>query len=287
MDIDWWNPPVDQWNVDGQYSFDVLNLAKVHPILSGNKYYKLYGFLALYDQDNYNGLASMGGAYSNHLHATAYYCYLHNIPFTAFIRSPKSELEDTSTIRDLKSWNTNIIPLSAGDFRALRNSQDYQSFASFENQNILWIPEGGNGTASKIGVQKVMKNFIDGYDAIWINVGTGATLAAILSMDIMQKIHFYAVAPFKKIEEQIQFLQKENSHQYPLMVFSDPWHLGFGKITPEIQQYVQAFENEHHIVLDEVYTARLFKSIENHISKNEYPHERTLIIHGGGLQGKR
>ena len=49
----------------------VLRLDRIDPLISGNKWFKLTGHLAQAQQAGASGIISLGGAYSNHLHALA------------------------------------------------------------------------------------------------------------------------------------------------------------------------------------------------------------------------
>src|SRR3954453_19215671 len=61
-----------QWLMEHQVKLDVLRLDEVHPVGSGNKWYKLYFYLQEAIAQHYDTIATFGGAYSNHIVAAAY-----------------------------------------------------------------------------------------------------------------------------------------------------------------------------------------------------------------------
>ena len=76
-----------------------IRLDQMHPIISGNKLFKLLPFLSLFQQHDYQQIISLGGRHSNHLHALAYLCDQLNIPFTALVRGyPEQAITPTQII---------------------------------------------------------------------------------------------------------------------------------------------------------------------------------------------
>lgn len=289
MDIDWWTPSITTLNFEeAQQEVYCLNLSSIHPILSGNKFYKITGYIQQYQQGPYDCIVSMGGAHSNHLHALAYYCFEKNIPFYAFIRTDHSPSINTPTLVDLKEWNTMIVPCSSSVFRKLRNTDEFEDFLPYKIKNGLWIPEGGRGGQGQYGLKKLFQHLMAPYDTIFLNVGTGTTLLSLLTLEDSKNKKIIGVAPFKKVEEQIKYVQSQLVLERDFKILSDPWNLGFGKINFEIVHYVDSVQKKLGIDLDYVYTSRLFYALEKWLKEgNNLENAKILIIHGGGLQGNR
>jgi len=292
MDINWWERHIVDLSPYYQFqenSIHLLDLSKVHPIISGNKFYKLYGYLKQYEISKFKGIVSMGSAHSNHLHALSFYCFLHNIPLYTFVRKFDNEnLKFTPTLMDIKKWNTNIIPLSAHEYRKLRKEERWTEFLNVNNE-LLWIPEGGRGEMADLGIQKILNPIIKNYKQIWINVGSAASLAAIFQIENLQQQEFVGVAPFKKIKEQEEYLIKKNVHNYNFKLFKNPWNINFGQITDEVYDFVKKMEQKFPVRLDYIYTSSLFKVFEDFILEKQIVNKKfpILLIHGGGLQGNR
>lgn len=292
MGINWWERHIIDLSTYYQFpdnTIHLLDLSKVHPIISGNKFYKLYGYLKQYESNEYDGIVSMGSAHSNHLHALAYYCFIYKIPFYAFVRKFENEkLNYTPTLEDLRKWNTTMMPLSAQDYRRLRKEDNWMEFFN-KKKELLWIPEGGRGEFAELGIQKILKPIINNYKQIWLNVGSAASLAAILQMKNLDKQEFIGVAPFKKIKEQEEYLKARNIYNYNFKLLKHPWNIHFGQIVDEMYDFVEKIENELPIKLDYIYTSSLFKSFEDFMKKENIIKGKysALLIHGGGLQGNR
>src|SRR6266498_2589594 len=77
---------------------DVLRLDKIHPVISGNKWFKLKYHLDNFNAGNYKGIVTFGGAWSNHIVATACTCYLQNIKCIGIIRGEKPAQLSTTLI---------------------------------------------------------------------------------------------------------------------------------------------------------------------------------------------
>src|SRR5215203_4181377 len=77
---------------------DVLRLDNIHPVISGNKWFKLKYHLDNFNAGNYNGIISFGGAWSNHIVATACACYLQKIKCTGIIRGEVPEQLSTTLL---------------------------------------------------------------------------------------------------------------------------------------------------------------------------------------------
>src|SRR5436190_21675011 len=67
----------------------ILRLDKIHPIVSGNKLFKLYYFLEAAQQSNHKTILSFGGAYSNHLVATAFACRQYALKSIGIVRGER------------------------------------------------------------------------------------------------------------------------------------------------------------------------------------------------------
>lgn len=292
MDIDWWHPPI----VDLTSYYDLrnttvhcLDLSKVHPVLSGNKFYKLWGHLEAFKNTSKIGIVSMGGAHSNHLHALSFYSFVHEIPFIALIRQAGADINKTPTCKDLKKWGTTIIPINPGSFRELRKLENYQSHLSSQSgDDWFWIPEGGKGELGNQGLQRLFTSHVKDYSTIFINVGTGTSLLSLLHLPYAHQQKIIGIAPFKKVHEQIEEVSQAIGHKNNWEIFSDPWNLGFGKVNEEVISFVENFKKDTNMDLDYIYTSRLFYKVHAYLnSYNSILKEKVLLIHGGGLQGNR
>lgn len=288
MDIDWWNPPIISISHNGtEEKVDCLDLSSTHSVLSGNKFYKLWGYIKEWERGGYDFIVSMGGRHSNHLHALSYYCYINNIPLYVIVRVSKLEDLNTPTLADIKTWNTHIISCSFSQFRALRINELYEPFIPSKGKKGLWIPEGGKGEKGLLGLKKLFSAFTNNYSVFMLNVGTGTTLSSLLQLERMEEKKVIGVAPFKKIKQQEEFIHSLNHKEITVEIYTDPWRLGFGQINPTVTTYVKEQSQKYGLQLDYIYTSRLFYCFEQLYAKEFFRKEKVLLIHGGGLQGNR
>lgn len=292
MDIDWWHPPiVDLTSYYGLNNTVVhcMDLSKVHPIISGNKFYKLWGHLEAFKVAVAKGIISMGGPHSNHLHALSYYCHMHEIPFIALVRQAGTDVKSTPTCKDLEKWGSTIIPVNPEDFRNLRTSENFVSLLpSIDKEDWFWISEGGKGDLGDVGLKRLFSNYTKDYSTIYINVGTGTSLLSLLKLPIASAQEIIGIAPFKKVHEQENDVFQKVGHQSSWKILPDPWDLGFGKVNQEIISFAKDFQKYTNIVLDYIYTCRLFYAFDKDKRLyNSNLSQEVLLIHGGGLQGNR
>src|SRR3954452_3542299 len=79
-------PLFARWLDEHNVKLDVLRLDEVHPIVSGNKWYKLHFYLQEAIDLRYDTVATFGGAYSNHIVATAFACKASGLKSIGIIR---------------------------------------------------------------------------------------------------------------------------------------------------------------------------------------------------------
>ena len=62
---------------------------------------------------------------------------------------------------------------------------------------------------------------------------------------------------------------------------------GYAKTTAELIQFIQNFEAEYDIPLEQIYTGKMLMGLTELIAKGYFPAgSKLLVIHTGGLQGR-
>ncbi|EAT13768.1 pyridoxal-phosphate dependent enzyme [Bermanella marisrubri] len=261
---------------------------QVHPIISGNKWYKLkYHFQAFFG-GQYDCLASFGGPYSNHLHALAYAGKEKGVRTIGFIRGEQI-LPLNPTLRDCVDWGMTLIPISRQQYKLkhdLRTLKAYQAFYP----NMYIIPEGGSGILGVKGsMGMVSVEQAKSFDHIVVAAGTGTTAAGIIAnVSSATKVHVIAALKAK------QWLENEISHYLDELcisgkqwsVFEDYTFGGYAKRPRELLDFIER-ENKF-LPLEPIYTAKAWFALHEMIHEQIIPsNERVLFIHTGGLQGWR
>jgi 1-aminocyclopropane-1-carboxylate deaminase/D-cysteine desulfhydrase-like pyridoxal-dependent ACC family enzyme len=147
------------------------------------------------------------------------------------------------------------------------------------------IPEGGTNILAIQGCKEILTaEDRHNYDVICCAVGTGGTMTGLIeaSSNHQHILGFSALkGDFLKSDVQ-QWTSKQNWQ------ISDAYCCsGYAKTSPELLQFMQSFENQHHLRLEQVYTAKMMYGLMDLIGQNHFPAgSRILVIHTGGLQGR-
>jgi 1-aminocyclopropane-1-carboxylate deaminase/D-cysteine desulfhydrase-like pyridoxal-dependent ACC family enzyme len=261
--------------------FDMLRLDLIHPLVSGNKWLKLQGWIEKAEQGTWNGIITSGGPWSNFLHACGYACFINKIPLQILVKG-NQDLE-TAMLKDLKTWGTQITFLNRQSFYDKKVAAEIA-----EKQEYLHIPMGGDGPEGESGVRKWMDALpLEYYDIICCAAGTGTTAAGIAK----SKLEFNELWIFdpgtKDASLKKRFDQNIN-HRHAKKTILHQLPGKFGKLTPELASFMQHWYEMTGIALDFVYTAPMCHTLVEMIAAgNIHPGTRMLIIHTGGIQGNR
>lgn len=265
---------------------DILRLDLIHPVISGNKWFKLQYYLAEAMRAKASKLASFGGAYSNHIVALALAGKEAGIPTIGFIRGD----DDTAlspTLKEAVSYGMKLQFVNRTDYRDKQQIQD-----TYHQSGWYWIPEGGYGSLGAKGAADILHlQDTSSYTHIICAVGTGTMMAGLrMSANPAQEIigisvlknHFSIT---KEIEQIIKLSPKKNSYFQCLHGYD--WG-GYAKHPPELLSFMQQFWLAEKIPTDFVYTAKMLYAVHDLIQKGFFTSgSRLLLIHSGGLQGNR
>ncbi len=262
---------------------------ELHPFISGNKYRKLKYNLAEAAKQQKSTLLTFGGAYSNHIAATAAVGFAYNLKTIGIIRGDELAINLIKTLQNnptLKFASEHNMKLDFVSRAAYRDKTSPEFIAKLQEKfgDFYLVPEGGTNNFALKGCQEILTEEDAKYAIICCAVGTGGTISGIInSLNNQQKaIGFPALKG--------DFLQNEIK-KYILK--SDNWSLnidyhfgGYAKVSEELIIFINKFKSETKIPLDPVYTGKMMFGIVDLI-KNDYFEKGTkiLAIHTGGLQG--
>ncbi len=257
----------------------------LHPIISGNKWRKLKYTLLHALNKGQQHLISMGGAYSNHLHALAYIGYKLNLKTTGLIRGEQPE-KDNRTLSDLRRWGMSLEFVSRSRYRELRKYRTFDS-APAKQYDGFWIPEGGANQEALRGVAEILKEVDMEFDTLALACGTGTTLAG-LAKKLPRTQHALGFSALKGggfLEKDVKKLLKNKSINNWSINFD--YHFGgFAKTTDELTAFVNEFQSYNDIPLEPIYNGKMLYGLIDMIKNERFKKGQTLIaIHTGGLQG--
>ena len=263
----------------------VKRLDLIHPQISGNKFFKLKYNLLAAQQQGFSQVLTFGGAFSNHIAATAFAAQHFGFQSIGMIRGEElASQQFNPTLQTAQDLGMQLHFLSRFEYR-LRHQAEYLQQLQQQYPQAFIIPEGGSNALAIQGTQEILSpDDLENYDVICCAVGTGGTLAGIIESSSEQQ-HVLGFSALKG-----DFLK----HDIQQWTDKSNWSLtdayccgGYAKITPKLLQFMQQFEQQHHIPLEQVYTAKMMMGLLDLIQYHHFPaHTRILAIHTGGLQGK-
>lgn len=290
MLLDTNNIPVTRLESDElkKYAVEIrmCRLDQIHPIVSGNKLFKLHYFLKAALAEDHKTVLTFGGAYSNHLVATAFACRQLGLKSIGIVRG-EAAAELSHTLAQCLEYGMQLHFISRNDYKISREAgfvddlqQQYGAFTM--------IPEGGYHPMGADGaalIMQVPQNKTATH--ICTAVGTATTLAGIIKgSNINQEI--IAVPALKNLHDlpdRISFLT-ENDSPKRLTVF-DQYHFGgYAKKTPELLQFMNDFYTAHKVPTDFVYTSKMMYAVFDQLRHGYFKAGSTVVcLHTGGLQG--
>jgi 1-aminocyclopropane-1-carboxylate deaminase/D-cysteine desulfhydrase-like pyridoxal-dependent ACC family enzyme len=284
------NIQLDEINSDllksRQIELFIARLDLIHPVVSGNKLFKLYYFIEEAIRENKNTIVTMGGAYSNHLVATAFYCIEAGLKSIGIVRGEMPTIK-SHTLNACESYGMKLIYISRSDYN--KKNEDLISELTKENsEEIYFIPEGGYHPLGAKGASLIMKQ-IKETDAshICTAVGTATTLSGLI-LNTKPNQQIIAVPVLKGINDlvsRLNFLTNNIDH-HQLCIFDEYHFGGYAKKDETLIQFMNDFYTEYNVPTDFVYTGKMMYAIFDKIKSNFFPlGSKIICIHTGGLQG--
>jgi len=266
----------------GGPAVDVLKLQEVHPVVSGNKWYKLKYYLLEAIERGVTRIITRGGAYSNHIIATAWAAQELGLDSIGIIRGLAPPML-SPTLQDAQSCGMTLRFIEKNQFA---NFQLPES----ETASALYIPEGGVGRLGIQGASDILTDIdFSSYTHILGACGTGTMITGlalralphqqVLGISVLNN----APSPLTEISAWLK--------NWPTVTPPTLLHYAYGgyaKVHPTVLATIRDCWEQEQLPLDFVYTGKLFSATraliqEAYFTKNN----RLLLIHSGGLQGNR
>tara|TARA_B100000446_G_scaffold134721_1_gene126809 strand:+ start:2235 stop:3158 length:924 start_codon:yes stop_codon:yes gene_type:complete len=266
--------------------------------LSGNKLYKLYGHLQRAQQLEAKGLASFGGYHSNHLHALAYAGAALGLNTKARIRGFQPN-QLSPTLIDCQQQGMELEFGSRRSFTDLKQQcLEASEAATLDDRGYYWIPEGGGALEGSQGCRAIIAGIHRQADKLSLSdyklcvpSGTGTTAAGLLSgLSEGDELYVYSALKLGQKAEayKAEIEAQSGAHGRQLTLFDETDFGGFAKTKPELFHFMERFTASTGILLDPIYTAKMFYRIERQVGEGVWSSgDKIVAIHTGGLQGRR
>jgi 1-aminocyclopropane-1-carboxylate deaminase len=267
----------------------------IDPEISGNKWRKLKYHIELCRARRQDGLLTFGGAYSNHLVATAAAAYRFGLSSVGIVRGDELHPESNDTLRRCRQLGMQLRFVSREMYH-LRQDKMYQQELLDEFPGYLLVPEGGASYYGMIGCQEIWKEIDQPIDQVWVAAGTCTTACGLaMGLSAQQRLHVVPVLKGYEAEREMQtlFLSSGMEASWVEEVMGKTrihpeFHFGgYGKFTDELLHFIRSTHERHGLPLDPVYTGKAFFGLCRELIKTSYTNTNVLFIHTGGIQGAR
>jgi len=264
----------------------------IHEEVSGNKWRKLKYNILQVQQGNYVGVFTFGGAYSNHLLATASAANLAKIQSIGFVRGEELTANSNQTLKRCAELGMQLIFISREEY-AIRDDKQYIDELKSEHTNFYFVPEGGGNYLGLVGCQEIWKEINKSVDEVFVAQGTTTTSCGLLlGKPANSKLHVIPVLKgFDAYEEMFGKLkwflfQDELAIELleDVQIHADYHFGGYGKYTRELLTFIQEIYSEYQLPLDPIYTAKAFYGMLQELEGDSYNNKTILFVHTGGIQ---
>ncbi len=252
----------------------------IHPIISGNKWRKLSGILSHYDRTTYGEIITFGGAFSNHLVATAASCAILKVPCTGIIRGEEPK-QLNGVLKLCKTYGMRLSFVTREEYKVHNRQLGV-------HEEKLFIPEGGACEQGTLGCFEVLREIeLKEISKVFVACGTGTTIAGMSKfMDSTNDgTPLYGIQVLKGNG----YIAKDLQDVYGIhnVTIYDEFHCGgYAKTSPELMDFIKEFTSETGILLDPVYTGKMMLAIKKLcISGDIKKGDKVIAIHTGGLTG--
>ena len=257
---------------------------EIHPLISGNKYRKLKYNILEAKSLNHTTLLTFGGAYSNHIAATACVGKEEGFKTIGVIRGEelRTQWEENPTLKLAAEHGMHFHFLDRDSYR-IKDTADFLKDLHERFGTFYLLPEGGTNALAVKGCEEILTDADAHFDIIATAVGTGGTLAGLINSSTPQQ----QILGFSALKG--DFLKKDirkfaNKSNWELL--AEDHFGGYAKVTPELVEFINEFKNSTGIPLDPIYTGKMVYGILNMVKKGRIPANTIILaIHTGGLQG--
>jgi len=261
----------------------IKRIDQVHPFVSGNKWYKLKYNLIKADKKGFKTLLTFGGAYSNHIAATAFAAKEKGLKSIGLIRG-EEHFPLNSTLRFARENGMELHYVNRSDYRQ-KSTHDFIKNLRNRFGDFYLIPEGGTNDLAIKGAAEILDTN-DTQDYICCAVGTGGTIAGIIcaSNDKQTVIGFPAIKGINELEKDMKNWTSTTNYKFINSYVGG----GYAKVNKELVKFINEFYLLHNISLDAIYTGKIMMGVLDLIAKDYFPKGSTVLaIHTGGLQGNK
>ncbi|MEP2281020.1 pyridoxal-phosphate dependent enzyme [Maribacter sp.] len=256
----------------------------LHPFISGNKYRKLKYNLLAAQAENQHTILTFGGAYSNHIAATAYAAKEKGFKAIGVIRGEEleSSWKTNATLKKAYDDGMRFKFISRSDYREKESDVFIDDLRNEFGQFYL-VPEGGTNDLAIKGCEEIITKKDKEFDFICSSVGTGGTVSGLIKSSFLhQKVLGFSALKGGFLNDEIEKLVDNQRWQ----LVTDYYFGGYAKTSEELIHFINTFKEITSIPLDPIYTGKMIFGLFDMIKHDTFAvGTKIMAIHTGGLQG--
>ncbi|MFN3488679.1 MAG: 1-aminocyclopropane-1-carboxylate deaminase/D-cysteine desulfhydrase [Emticicia sp.] len=263
----------------------------IHHEISGNKWRKLKYNLIDAQNKGIKQIITFGGAYSNHIYATAAAGKYFGFETVGIIRGDELNENSSETLRFASKCGMKLHFVTRTEYKEIRENPQNNSIILSYNHSKL-IPEGGTTPLALAGVGEMVDEIIEQLgvapDYILCPVGTAGTISGIIA-NTDSKTKVIGVCVLKNgqylLNEIADLTEKFNEKfNQGFEILWNEHHGGYAKKTPELIDFVSKFNAEHDFEIEPIYSGKMFFAFYKYFSTMIKPNSKVVLIHTGGLR---
>lgn len=255
----------------------------IHEYISGNKFRKLRYNLLMAKEKGFTKLLTFGGAYSNHVVATAAAGKAFNFETIGIIRGDELATKPlNSSLEYAEKCGMQLKFISRKEYQERHNSKFIDGLKSAFG-DFYFIPEGGTNALAVKGCEEILSKEDAEFELICCPVGTGGTIAGIInSSSSHQTVLGFSALKGNFLDKEIAQWTEKNNWE----LITDYHFGGYAKINSELISFINRFKTDYGIPLDPLYTGKMMYGIVDMMNSGKIDRStKVLAIHTGGLQG--
>lgn len=261
----------------------------IHSEVSGNKWRKLKYIVEHFKQSKKEYLLTFGGAYSNHLLATASVCNSIRIASIGIVRGEELHQNSNDLLQKCTQLGMKLHFISREEY-SLRNLKEYYEDLIIRFPNSYIVPEGGAMYYGMIGCQEIIKE-LPPFDHLFVAQGTSTTSCGVLLGIKNQSLHVVPSIKNYDSKAEMSLLFRKSGFDdetidellSSIHIHSDYHFGGYAKSNEELSQFIQYCNTELDLPLDKVYTAKAFYCLMQEIKQEKFDNSTIIFLHTGGI----
>lgn len=265
----------------------------IHSEVSGNKWRKLKYNVEVCLNAKKAGILTFGGAFSNHLLATASACHAIGLKSVGVVRGEELNSHSNQTLQRCGELGMELKFISREEYRMIPD-KSFLADLAHEFPNFHIVPEGGANYYGMIGCQQILKEIDVDFDTIFVAQGTTTTSCGLL-LGLKENQEIYVVPVLKGFasEKEMQSIFEYSGVEkewledaFEKLNILDEFHFGgYGKFDDELLDFIRTFYLNHGIKLDPIYTGKAMFAMMKELQHEKWNSKSVVFIHTGGIQG--